>query len=121
MNNYHYCRSQPKVRHNPKLFGLSQKALEIIGLDYEEVKNDPNTPSFLSGSKLIDGSSVLLFLYSQQHITIVDINLEIGQDSLEMVELTLSATLNQEINTINFNSKEVAFLPFHVMQMVIVF
>lgn len=53
VTHYHFCRSTPKVRNHPQLFGLSRSALNLIGLTYDDVKNDPNTPLFLSGSKLI--------------------------------------------------------------------
>jgi hypothetical protein len=32
VTNYHFCRSQPKVRHSPQLFGLSKNALDLIAL-----------------------------------------------------------------------------------------
>lgn len=32
---FHFCRSQPKVRNQPKLYGLSKQALEMLGVNYE--------------------------------------------------------------------------------------
>lgn len=52
VKDYHFCRSQPKQRHNPQLLGLSKSALELLGIDYESAKTHPDTPLYLSGSKL---------------------------------------------------------------------
>jgi hypothetical protein len=59
VSEHQFCRSQPRVRKNPQLFGLSKKALELIGVDYEEAKKDPETAQYLSGSKLMQGSEVM--------------------------------------------------------------
>ena len=53
---FHFCRSQPKIRNSPKLYGLSKKAVGLINLESEEVKKDPDSAQYLSGSKLIQGS-----------------------------------------------------------------
>lgn len=55
---YQFCRSIPRVRNNPQLFGLSRRAVQLIGIDYNEAKQDPNTAQYLSGSKLMQGSEV---------------------------------------------------------------
>jgi hypothetical protein len=55
---FQFCRSQPKVRNNPQLYGLSRRALELIGVDYEATTKDPAAGEFLSGSKLLAGSEV---------------------------------------------------------------
>jgi hypothetical protein len=78
VTDYHFCRSQPKVRKNPHVAGLSRKALELLDLDYESVLEDKNTAEYLSGSKLLPNSQVHFFRLSQSVTTIADINLAIG-------------------------------------------
>lgn len=56
VNKYHFCRSQPKVRHAPQLYGLSKAALSAIGVEYDEVRKDIDSALYLSGSKLMSGS-----------------------------------------------------------------
>ena len=34
VTDFHYCRSQPKTRNLPKLYGLSKMALGLMGIDY---------------------------------------------------------------------------------------
>jgi len=31
---YHYCRSNPKQRNQPEVYGLSKRAVEALGIDY---------------------------------------------------------------------------------------
>jgi hypothetical protein len=50
--------SIPKKRNNPYIAGLSKHTLQLLDLDYDEIIKDPNTPLYLSGSKLINGSKV---------------------------------------------------------------
>ena len=35
VTDYHFCRSEIKKRNHPQLYGLSRKALELIGINYE--------------------------------------------------------------------------------------
>ena len=56
VSKYHFCRSQPKVRQAPQIYGLSKGALSALGLDHEEVRKDGDSALYLSGSKLMAGS-----------------------------------------------------------------
>ena len=40
VTDYHFCRSQPKVRKNPHIAGLSAGALELLDIDYEGLLED---------------------------------------------------------------------------------
>jgi uncharacterized protein YdiU (UPF0061 family) len=59
---YHYCHSRPKVRKDVKIMGISKSIIEEMGLDYEEVKNDPETAEYMAGNKLLPNSMVLFHL-----------------------------------------------------------
>ena len=107
VTNFHFCRSQPKVRNNPQLYGLSKKAVELIGINYEEEKKNKVSAQFLSGSKLMDGSEVYVCIFRFLPITIADINLEIGLDSWVMEELTfLELLLIMKTKNMSCNLKE---------------
>lgn len=41
VHDFHFCRSRPKIRKDVKLVGLSKSIIQEMGLDYEEIKNDP--------------------------------------------------------------------------------
>lgn len=79
----------------------------MIGMDYEETKKDSQTAQYFSGSKMMQDSEVNIFISSPLLITIVGINLEIGQDSLEMEGLIFLEQLSMAIKNMNFNSKVV--------------
>jgi hypothetical protein len=38
VTDYHFCKSQPKIRNNPQLSGISKKAIEMLGLNYADIK-----------------------------------------------------------------------------------
>ena len=37
VQNYHYCKSIPKVRKNPQIAAISKRTLELLGYDYDDV------------------------------------------------------------------------------------
>lgn len=53
---FHYCRSNPRVRKNPHLCAISTNLLEELGYAEKDVLEDEDTPLYLSGSKLMQGS-----------------------------------------------------------------
>lgn len=63
VTNYHFCRSQPKIRNHPHLAGLSRDCITLLGLDYDEVLKDKKSAQYLSGSKLIEGSEPICHNY----------------------------------------------------------
>lgn len=76
---FHFCRSHPKKRNHPQLYALSRKALERLGINYEEAKQDSDTAQYLSGSKLIQESEVTNSLCSLSPITTAVISSATGQ------------------------------------------
>lgn len=119
VTDYHYCRSQPKTRNQPKLYGLSKSAFNLIGINYEAAKADPLTAEYLSGSKLLPSSEVTINICSPLLTIIVDTNSEYGQVNLEMEGLIYWAQSVMKENNMNFSSREVESLLFLVLQMAI--
>jgi hypothetical protein len=84
---YHFCHSRPKVRKDVKLMGISKSIIEEMGLDYEGVRNDPETAEYLAGNKLLPNSTVShLFYQSQSLTTIAAFSSASGQVNWEMEE-----------------------------------
>ena len=52
VTDFHFCSSQPKKRNEPHLAGLSRNSINLLGLDYDSILKDKNTPYILSGSML---------------------------------------------------------------------
>ena len=120
VTDFHFCRSQPKPRNHPQLFGLSKAAVDMIGVDYDEARKDPDTALFLSGSKLMLGSEVLLNLCSLLPITTVATNLVLGRGSWEMEGRICSGLLSMGGRSTSCNSREVDSLPSQELVMAIV-
>lgn len=77
--------------------------MQLLSLDHELIKNDTNTPLYLSGSKLISNSQVNNIILSPLPIIIQDFSSDHGQDNLGMEEPISSDPLTMAIETMNFN------------------
>jgi len=58
-----YSKATPSTLEQPKLLSLSSSACDILDLDFNEVKNDQNTPEYLSGNKLLPDSTPIAHCY----------------------------------------------------------
>lgn len=58
-----FSRVTPQPLSKPQFVAVSQKALALLGLDGEEVLNDPLGPQYLSGSKIMPGSEPAAHCY----------------------------------------------------------
>lgn len=58
-----FSRVKPQPLTKPRFVAVSPKALALLGLDGEEVINDPLGPEYLSGSKLMPGSEPAAHCY----------------------------------------------------------
>lgn len=58
-----FSRVKPQPLTKPRFVAVSQKALALLGLDGEEVLNDPLGPEYLSGSKIMAGSEPAAHCY----------------------------------------------------------
>lgn len=58
-----FSRVQPEPLTNPRFVAVSSEALALLGLNGEEVLNDPLGPVYLSGSKLMPGSEPAAHCY----------------------------------------------------------
>mmetsp|Transcript_34769 Transcript_34769/g.31325 ORF Transcript_34769/g.31325 Transcript_34769/m.31325 type:complete len:116 (+) Transcript_34769:87-434(+) len=60
---YNYSKVKPSPLENPRYVSLSKPALELLDLDYDQVKNDKDGPEYLSGNKPIPGSQPIAHNY----------------------------------------------------------
>ncbi|KAM6946262.1 selenoprotein O1 [Aplochiton taeniatus] len=58
-----FSRVKPEPLTNPRFVAVSSEALALLGLNGEEVLNDPLGPGYLSGSKLMPGSEPAAHCY----------------------------------------------------------
>ncbi|XP_019749594.1 selenoprotein O1 [Hippocampus comes] len=58
-----FSRVQPQPLTNPRLVAVSQEALALLGLNGDEVTEDPLAPDYLSGSKVMPGSEPAAHCY----------------------------------------------------------
>lgn len=58
-----FSRVKPQPLTKPRFVAVSHKALELLGLNGEEVMNDPLGPEYLSGSKIMPGSEPAAHCY----------------------------------------------------------
>uniref|UniRef100_A0A3P9QAZ8 Selenoprotein O n=2 Tax=Poecilia reticulata TaxID=8081 RepID=A0A3P9QAZ8_POERE len=58
-----FSRVIPEPLNSPRFVAVSGKALALLGLDGEEVMNDPLGPEYLSGSKVMPGSEPAAHCY----------------------------------------------------------
>lgn len=58
-----FSRVKPQPLTKPRFVAVSHKALELLGLNLEEVLNDPLGPEYLSGSKVMPGSEPAAHCY----------------------------------------------------------
>lgn len=58
-----FSRVKPQPLTKPRFVAVSHKALELLGLNGEEVLNDPLGPEYLSGSKVMPGSEPAAHCY----------------------------------------------------------
>ncbi|MEQ2202359.1 Protein adenylyltransferase SelO-1, mitochondrial [Xenoophorus captivus] len=58
-----FSRVKPEPLNNPRFVAVSLDALALLGLDGDEVMNDPLGPEYLSGSKVMPGSEPAAHCY----------------------------------------------------------
>lgn len=58
-----FSRVQPTPLKNPKFVSVSRPALALLGLDADEVLEDPLAPEYLSGSKAMPGAEPAAHCY----------------------------------------------------------
>lgn len=58
-----FSRVKPEPLTNPRFVAVSREALALLGLDEDEVLNDPLGPEYLSGSKVMPGSEPAAHCY----------------------------------------------------------
>lgn len=58
-----FSRVKPQPLTKPRFVAVSHEALALLGLDGEEVMNDPFGPEYLSGSRLMPGSEPAAHCY----------------------------------------------------------
>ncbi|KAK2842004.1 hypothetical protein Q5P01_012204 [Channa striata] len=58
-----FSRVKPQPLTSPRFVAVSHEALALLGLDGEEVLNDPLGPEYLSGSKVMPGSEPAAHCY----------------------------------------------------------
>lgn len=58
-----FSRVKPQPLAKPRFVAVSHEALELLGLNGEEVGNDPLGPEYLSGSRLLPGSEPAAHCY----------------------------------------------------------
>lgn len=58
-----FSRVKPQPLTKPRFVAVSPEALALLGLDGEEVMNDPLGPEYLSGSKVMAGSEPAAHCY----------------------------------------------------------
>lgn len=58
-----FSRVKPTPLTKPRFVAVSHEALALLGLDGEEVQNDPLGPEYLSGSRVMPGSEPAAHCY----------------------------------------------------------
>uniref|UniRef100_A0A1A8P1C5 Selenoprotein O n=1 Tax=Nothobranchius rachovii TaxID=451742 RepID=A0A1A8P1C5_9TELE len=58
-----FSRVTPQPLNNPRFVAVSREALALLGLDADQVVNDPLGPEYLSGSKVMPGSEPAAHCY----------------------------------------------------------
>lgn len=58
-----FSRVKPEPLTNPRFVAVSREALALLGLDEDEVLNDPLGPEYLSGTKIMPGSEPAAHCY----------------------------------------------------------
>ena len=58
-----YSKVKPTPLTNPRLISISELSCKILDLDYEDTKSDKDTPLYLSGNKLLEGSIPISHCY----------------------------------------------------------
>ncbi|MED6286183.1 Protein adenylyltransferase SelO-1, mitochondrial [Characodon lateralis] len=58
-----FSRVKPEPLNNPRFVAVSRDALALLGLDGDEIMNDPLGPEYLSGSKVMPGSEPAAHCY----------------------------------------------------------